>query len=97
MSDLTDAPTATTTATQVANIIRQLRAMAPSYAGGTGVQYTGFAIGRDLAPPQGAEECRAYLLLALEIAALSHAGLDPVNDLDSMLAVSLLRAVVDQI
>lgn len=82
-----------TSVSQVANIIRQFRAMSPSYQG-SGVQYEGFATGRDLAPPLDTDDVRDYVALALEISALSHAGLDPVNDLDPLLAVSLLRAVV---
>jgi hypothetical protein len=78
---------------QVAHVIRQLRGLATVYTG-SGAQYAGFATGRDLAPPLDGEDMRGYLAIALEILALSHAGLDPVNDLDPLLAVSLLRAVV---
>lgn len=80
-------------ATQVANVIRQLRGMAATFQG-SGAQYVGFATGRDLAPPRDDDERREYLQIVLEIVALTHAGLDPVNDLDPLLAVSLLRAVV---
>jgi hypothetical protein len=83
-------------ASQVANIIRQLRGMASEFRG-SGAQYTGFATGRDLAPPLDSEDMRDYLTIALEILARSHAGLDPVNDLDPLLAVSLLRAVLGQL
>jgi hypothetical protein len=80
-------------AAQVAHVIRQLRGMEATFQG-SGAQYVGFATGRDLAPPRDEDEQREYLQIAMEIVALSHAGLDPVNDLDPLLAVSLLKAVV---
>lgn len=91
MSDIAE-PT-TVSAAQTANIIRQLRGMASTFKG-SGAQYIGLAIGRDLAPPQDADDQREYLTIALEILALSHAGVDPVNDLDPLLAVSLLKSVL---
>lgn len=80
-------------AAQVANTLRQLRGMATCYPS-SGMQYAGFATGRDLAPPLDGEDMRGYLTIVSEILALSHAGLDPISDLDPLLAVSLLRAVV---
>lgn len=92
----TNAEPTVASAAQVVNILRQIRALSSTYPG-SGAQYVGFATGRDLAPPLDADAVRDYLTLALEIAAFSHAGLDPVTDLDSLLAVSLLRAVIEHL
>lgn len=82
-----------TTANDVAQTIRRLRGKV-QVSLGLGEQYPGFATGRDLAPPLDAEGQLGYLSIALEIMALDHAGCDPVHDLDSLLAVSLLKSVV---
>lgn len=82
-----------TTAHDVAQALRRLRGkvqVSPELGDG----YAGYATGHDLAPPIDAEGQLGYLQIALEILAMGHAGADPVHDLDPLLAVSLLKAVV---